>query len=201
MNRLYSGLILAGALGLGLLLGPALRPPADDLVGQATWKDVYNTTEQMTQAVDAVALVTARGTEPGRVAESDSPEGTSVHYVLNHFTVDQVLKGALSAGGALTVEQTAEMHAGDQVVGVDGDGGPYEAGRQYLVFLNRQPDTGLWYVVSYQGRYDVQNDRLVGVVGHDDVVLDLHLAPLGDALARLSGYAAGTTDVVRPSDR
>jgi hypothetical protein len=177
MSRMHSALVLGLALALGLALGPSLRPaPANDIATRASWKDVFESPAALAQGVDAVVLVTAEGTEPGRTAVGDL--GTSpVSFVLNHFRVDEAFKGDVTLGSMITVEQTAEVHADGSRVGIDSDGGPYTAGRQYLLYLQKQPGTDYWYVVSYQGRYNVEAGRLVGVHAHDAVVQAIQFQP------------------------
>lgn len=195
MSRMHSVLFLAGALALGLLVGPYLRSaPKGDLVTRASWKDIYDTPAALTTGVDAVALVTAERTEPGPSYPGDNG-GSPVAYVLNHFTLDQVLKGPLTPGASVTVAQTAELHDDGTVVGIDSDGGPFAAGAQFLVFLNRTPGADTWYVVSYQGRYNIQDGTVKGVHADDPVVNTFHMRPLTEVLNAVAHYSS--LDVVR----
>jgi hypothetical protein len=187
MSRLQTALILAGALALGLVVGPRFAPAsAGDVVTRAVWKDIFDSPAALANGVDAIALVTADSTEPGRVADSDN-DGGPTSFVLNHFTVTDAVKGELAAGDRIIVEQTAERHADGEVVGIDSDGGAYTPGQEYLLYLQRQPGTDYWYVVSYQGRYNIDGGRLVGVHAHDAVVTALQFKPLAEALTAVRG--------------
>lgn len=195
MSRIQTGLILVGALALGLAVDPRFAPASpSDVITRAVWKDIFDTPAALAQGVDAIALVTAESTEPGRLAEGDNDSGPTA-FVLNHFTVNEAVKGDLAAGERITVEQTAETHADGSVVGIDSDGGAYTPGQQYLLFLQRQPGTEYWYVVSYQGRYNIDGGRLVGVHAHDAVVTALQFTPLSEALTTVRGQV--DTGIVR----
>jgi hypothetical protein len=188
MSRLHSLLFLAGALALGLLVGPFFAPaPKTDQVTRSSWKDIYDSPQALLKGVDAVALVHLIGSEPGRIAPGDNG-GSPVAYLLDHFAVDQAVKGTIAPGDSVTVEQTAEQHDDGSVVGIDSDGGPYDLGKQYLVFLKKQPGTDRYYVVSFQGRYNIENERLVGVHADDPVVTKLQSKRLADVMQTLTTW-------------
>ena len=197
MSRIHTLLILAGALALGLAVGPHLAPTAaGDLVTRASWKDIFDTPAALAKGVDAIALVTAGSTEPSRSVAGDY-DSSPVSFVLNHFIVNEALKGGLTPGAQITVEQTAERHGDGALVGIDSDGGPYVGGQQYLVYLQRQAGTGYWYVVSFQGRYNIEAGRLVGVHAHDPVVQAIQFQTVAQALAAVRGHLG--TGVIRGS--
>jgi hypothetical protein len=169
MTALKLAAVMALSLAVGLIAGPRFLPSSStEPVTRAAWKDIYQTPKQLIRGVDAVALVRHVSAEPGRVAVGDSDEDT-LQFILNHFTVVDAVKGDLTVGSDIVVEQTGEMTTEGVLTGIDSDGGDYTPGSEYLVFLKKQPGTGYWYVVSFQGRYNVIGGMLYGVHVHDPV--------------------------------
>lgn len=61
-----------------------------------------------------------------------------------------------------TIERVAGGGADGQRVLFDSDGGAYVEGQRYLLFLKKQPDTEIFYLVNDEGRYAVdEHERLV----------------------------------------
>jgi hypothetical protein len=192
------GLLGALAIVAGLTAGRLVPQGATDLVTRAYWADIYETAPQMVADVDAIVRVRHLDSLPGRTAGADG-EGAPMQFVNNYFTVVQTFKGDLVAGGGLIVEQSAEMLDDGTLTGIDSDGGPYTSGREYLLFLKAQPEAGYYYVVSYQGRYNIVGKNLFGVHGHDPVVLSLANRTVGEAIdqvtAALASSATGAAEL------
>ena len=157
----------------------------------AAWKDRYTEPVAMMRGVDAIVVARMVGTSPGRIAYSDNPEDV-VPFELNHFVVERGMKG-LPAGAAVTVERVGG-DAGGATVYLDADGGPYQQGETYVLFLNRQPETNFYYLVNDEGRFGLDSrNRLVPVSN-------------GEVAQRMSGMdvnglAAGVRDALRPQMR
>jgi hypothetical protein len=152
---------LAVAASLGSIQLFDLNENANAKRFHTAWKDTYAAPGPMVRGVDAVVMARFVGTSPGRVAFSDNPED-AVPFELNHFVVEQGMKGVRS-GAAITVERVGGVANGESIV-LDADGGPYVAGEQYVLFLNKQPESNFYYVVNDQARFSVDREqRLVPV--------------------------------------
>jgi hypothetical protein len=171
-------IIAALALVAGWVAGPRIRgADAPQPLTRAAWKDIYETPDALIDGVDAIVVARHERSALGRTVESDN-ETEALPFVLQTFTVERVLKGALSDGVEIDIEQTGEFVADGRVTGIDSDGGDYVPGDRYLLFLMAQPGTGVYYVVSYQGRYNVVSGNLFGVHAHDPVAEMLSHQPL-----------------------
>lgn len=120
-----------------------------------SWKDVYRDPVDAVQDVDVIVHARLAGTSPGRVAYSSDPSDY-VPFELNHFIVEETLKGELPSGQSLVVERAGGVVNGMKMV-VDADGGDFETGNDYVLFLKAQPDTGYYYQVNDEGRYHVDS--------------------------------------------
>ena len=153
-----AGLAAATVVAPRMLGNPTVTPST------AMWVDHFDTVAELRSGVDTVIVATVLGTRAGRVVEG--PGLTPLAFTLADLRVDRNVAGEPLTG--LTVEQTGGR-PGDTTLYVNGDGGPYLPGVQYLLFLNRQPDTDFFYLVNPQGRFAVQGGRL-RAVAHDDPV-------------------------------
>jgi len=166
---------------VGLLTGALLAAHPSQPTGpraKAAWKMIYPAPGPMVRDVDAIVLARAVDIKPGRTAESDNGED-SLRFELASFDVIRGLKG-VETGERITLERAAE--SGDSVF-LDHDGGSFEAGQRYLLFLKHQEDGGpYFYQVNDQGRFRVANDRLVAVQPGDRVAAQFHQRPVAEGL-------------------
>jgi hypothetical protein len=177
-------------LCLGSLANPVLAAPAGDAPGAAAaptpvvanvrWASHFERPADLVQAVDAIVVAEWRGAREGRIAYL--AEGTGIPFTLNAFSAQQVLKGDIAPGAEITLEQTGGRFD-EFVVSID-DGGPYTQGR-YLLFLDRQEDTGYYLLVNPQGRYKILRDRLLAAKADDAVAERFNGLDLKSALERI----------------
>jgi hypothetical protein len=152
-----------GFLSGGLIAEHHLHRPQQTT--RAAWKEVYKAPSELVRGVDAIALATAVSVQPGRTASSDNGEDV-LRFELVNFDVTRGLKG-VRTGERITLERAAESAGG---VLLDHDGGSFETGQTYLLFLKRQEDGGSYfYQVNDQGRFRVVNGRLIAARPHDKV--------------------------------
>lgn len=144
----------------GVLMGNAFSPAPPS---HAAWKDVFEAPEKLSRGVDSIVVAKAVGVEPGRVAFSDNGED-ALPYQVYEFEVVTGVKGARK-GERVLVER-----AGAPGLVINVDGGPYEIGATYMLFLNKQPDSPYHYQVNHQGRYLISDNTLYGVDPSDRVV-------------------------------
>ena len=132
----------------------------------ASWKEIYQSPQELARGVDAIVLATAADIQPGRVATSENSED-SLAFELVEFRVLRGLKGA-KPGEHITLERAAASRGG---FFLDADGGAFEIGQTYLLFLQRKEDGDpYFYQVNNQGRYRVVKNRLVAGGPQDEVI-------------------------------
>ena len=149
----------------------------------AHWKEHFQGIGQMVAGSDAVALVRADSVAPGRVAYSSNNEDSLAFEVVN-FTVVRGMKGART-GEAVSVERVSSSQDGT-VAYFNFDGGDFEVGGTYLLFLKKQEDGGpYYYQVNDQGRFHEVAGRLVAASPEDPVAGALHGRSTADALRML----------------
>ena len=165
--------ILIVSLAMGVVTALAVghfvtakRQPAH--VIQAQWKNVYRTTGGLVAGADLVVIASHMSAEPGRVV-GEGEDATP--FTNNTFAVESILKG-VHEGTTLMLEQTGGVMANGQVYNID-DGGPYEPGATYMLFLKGRGD-GSYYLINYQARYKLVDGLLEGVDPTDRVVARLH---------------------------
>jgi len=140
---------------------------------------------QMARDVDAVVVATLAGVRPGRTASASSGAG-SLSFELDEFMVEESIKG--SAGGeTLFLERVAALPG---ELFPEHDGGAYDKGRRYLLFLRKQSTTTLFYLVHPEGRYTVGDDGLVTPAAEGAVAQRLSGQPLKDVVALLQAAVA-----------
>ncbi|MGI9067979.1 MAG: hypothetical protein ACR2HX_16455 [Pyrinomonadaceae bacterium] len=138
----------------------------------AVWKEVYKTPDDLVKSVDTIVLAQAIDRQPGRIATSANGEDVLPFEVVT-FRVVNNLKGK-KGDGIIYVERAGGVdYEGNQVY-LDADGGDFEIGNSYLLFLKRQEDGPYYYQVNDQGRYQVEGGRLKGVDKDDDVSVIFH---------------------------
>ncbi|MEJ7862553.1 MAG: hypothetical protein WKF90_13065 [Pyrinomonadaceae bacterium] len=131
----------------------------------AVWKEVYSTPDQMIVGVDAIVLAEAISVVPSRVARSENSED-ELPFELVTFRVSNLIKGAKSEE-LVYVERAGGLDSNGQAINLDLDGGNFEIGKSYLLFLKQQEEGPYFYQVNDQGRYDVVGDKLKAV-GNDE---------------------------------
>lgn len=172
-RKLYWSLTLVLAvlgLSFGTLAGNNLDAHSDvdvQLSTRAVWKELYQTPAQMAARADAVVLARVAGVEPGRVAWSANGED-ALPFQNVELDVVRAFKGA-SPGETISLERAGGTAPDGREVNLDFDGGAFEAGATYLLFLKRQEDGSSFYQVNHQGRYLLAEGRL-WAVDPDDVV-------------------------------
>ncbi|HET9866057.1 MAG TPA: hypothetical protein VFQ06_02100, partial [Nitrospira sp.] len=72
------------------------------------------------------------------------------------------------------VERAGGVDPEGNPVHLNADGGDFELGNSYLLFLKRQEDGPYYYQVNDQGRYQVEGGRLKGVDKDDEVSAKFH---------------------------
>jgi hypothetical protein len=164
--------------GAGILVGNAFGPQAP---ANAAWKEVFEAPSQLARGVDSIVLAKAVGVEPGRVAKSDDGKDFLSHQIYE-FEVVRGMKG-IASGERVFVER-----AGGPGIVLDVDGGNYEMGATYLLFLNQQGDGPYHFQVNHQGRYLVDRGKLYGVDPTDSVSAFFEGRPLSESLSLVRGY-------------
>lgn len=181
-KRLYAAAGFVTAMGIvaGVFAAPLfhVHSPGSEML-RPQWAHNHGSLGAMARDVDAVVLGTVEDTRPGRTVFTADGR-TPLPFTLVDLAVEKVIRG--DAEAFITVEQTGGS-VDDMAVYVDGDGGMYKIGEKVLLFLNRQPDTGLYYLVHPQGRYHVFNNQLQAVAPGSPAGLSLDQRGLRDALA------------------
>ncbi len=156
---------VATALAVGYFL---MAKPQQTRMVQAQWKDVYRTVGGLVAGADLIVIADHFSAQPGRVV-GEGEDATP--FTNNTFVVESILRG-VHEGSTLELEQTGGIMAGGQVLAIS-DGGPYEPGSRYLLFLKSKGD-GTYYLISHQARYRIEGDILEGVDPTDRIVSQLH---------------------------
>jgi hypothetical protein len=186
--------VVAVAMVAGLQLG-GLHDDPERLLTHAAWVEVFDSPGKLALGVDAVVVATAIDVAPGRIAFSENGED-SLPFEVWHFEVAKGISGAYE-GEVVSVERTGGLdHQGHKVY-IDADGGAFELGQQYLLFLRRQEDGPYYYQVNHQGRYRVAGERLQAAAPHDRVAATFHGRPLAEGLAAVKASLASRSDLER----
>ena len=165
--------ILSSVLALGVLTaltsGHFLAPkPAPTRIVRAQWKNIYRTTAGLVAGADLIVIANHMYAEPGRsVGEGED----ATPFTNNAFAINSILKGE-NDGPTLVLEQTGGIMGNGAVLNID-DGGPYEPGATYLLFL-KSTGEGSYYLINHQARYRVTDGVLEGVDPTDEVVARMH---------------------------
>lgn len=161
-RMLILSLALAVGFGTAVVVSKATSGP-QQITARAQWVEVFRTPMGLIAGADLIVVARHVSAQPGRVVGS-------VPYTMNGFQIEETIKG-MHDGPALLVEQTGGR-AGEHIVSID-DGGPFEEGRSYLLFLKSQGN-GVFYQINHQARYEIDGDRMVGVDPTDAVVAAFH---------------------------
>ena len=97
------------------------------------------------------------------------------------FRVVDKIKGK-NSDGIIYVERAGGVDQEGNQVYLDADGGDFEVGNSYLLFLKQQEDGPYYYQVNDQGRYHVEGGRLKGVDKDDEVSMMFHERPVNEGL-------------------
>jgi hypothetical protein len=160
------------------------QPPQQPRVS-AHWKEHFDGIGQMVKASDAVVLARADSVAPGRVAFSSNNEDSLAFEVVN-FTVLRGMKGERT-GETVSVERVSSTQDGT-VAYFNFDGGDFEVGGTYLLFLKKQEDGGpYYYQVNDQGRFHEEGGRLVAASPDDPVAAQLHGRQVSEGLDLVRG--------------
>lgn len=192
-RKLYWSLTLVLAVlgfSFGTLAGNDLAAHSDvdvQLSTRAVWKEVYQTPAQMTARADAVVLARVAGVQAGRVAFSADGED-ALPFQNVELDVVRALKGA-SPGERISLERAGGTAPDGRVVELDFDGGAFEVGATYLLFLKRQEDGPFFYQVNHQGRYLKAEGRLWAVDPEDVVAKSFEGRPVAHALGLVERIA------------
>ena len=172
-RALILSLALVAGVATVLVVGHVGMGQKKVIHARAQWERVYRT--PLGLIADADLIVEARhvSAELGRVV-GDGEDATP--FTNNTFVVDSMLKGEFNEE-YLVVEQTGGALPDQTILDID-DGGPYEPGTSYLLFLKNQGE-GTYYVINHQARYRIDS-ALEGVDPTDDVVAQLHGLRLED---------------------
>jgi hypothetical protein len=170
-------IVLAAGITTGRLVAGHFFPYQQVHRAEAFWKETFSSPQGLSRGVDAVDLATAAEAVPGRTATSENGED-SLSFELVEFDIVRGLKGA-KAGERVTLERAAETESGHFL---EMDGGPFEAGQTYLLFLQRQEGGAYFYQVNHQGRFRVANGRLLAADPDDRVAARFHRRPVAQGL-------------------
>lgn len=140
---------------------------------EAVWKEVFHSPSEMVRSVDSIVLARMIETQPGRVAGSAADE---LPFEVVEFEVLRGFKGA-AAGERVFLER-----AGGSGVSLEFDGGAFEPGAAYLLFLRQQEDGPYFYQVNHQGRFLVVDGRLRASAPHDKVAAFFEGRPVRQGL-------------------
>lgn len=174
-----------GGLTAGTWIGFAVMGPDEDPYLAAVWAETFETPRQMDDSVDAVVVARPVAVHPGRVAVSENGED-ELPFELVELEILRPVKGVAARGETLLLERARFEHEGAPTIVLDGDGGPFEIGERYLLFLKRQPDSMYYYQVNPQGRFRLSQGRLQTAVPEDPVASSLAGKTLVEALALLT---------------
>ena len=138
----------------------------------AFWKEIYKNPDELVKSVDLIVLGQAIDKQPGRVAYSANGED-ALPFEVVAFQVLNSIKGK-NGDGVVYVERAGGVDPEGNPVHLNADGGDFELGNSYLLFLKRQEDGPYYYQVNDQGRYQVEGGRLKGVDADDEVSSKFH---------------------------
>lgn len=183
--RSYTLIIALCALSVSAALGwRHHQQPAGETRTAASWKEHFRGIGEMVKSSDAVVLARADSVAPGRVAYSSNGEDSLAFEVVN-FTVTRGMKGERT-GSTVSVERVSGTQNG-AVAFFNFDGGNFEVGGTYLLFLKRQEDGGpFYYQINDQGRFHVEGGRLVAASPDDAVAAQFHGRPVAEGLSLVS---------------
>ena len=175
--RSRGGALLVVCIGLLLTASCAAEPVQPPPPGRQELYD-FTSLEEMVATSDAVIEGTVLSAEPGRVVGSDSDP---VQFVQLNLKVDELLFGKLPVLGkdqTIMLEESAgSVEGSGDLQGVYGSA----AGDHGIYFLGWKDETPFYYLINSEGRFLVQDGKVVALNKLDEWALDLErLSP--DAL-------------------
>jgi hypothetical protein len=139
----------------------------------ASWKQHFKDAKELVKGSDAVVLARADSVAPGRVAYSSDGEDSLAFEVVN-FTVVDGMKGEKN-GSTVSVERVSSTTPDGNMAYFNFDGGNFEVGGTYLLFLKKQEDGGpFYYQINDQGRFHEEGGQLRAVEPDDPVAALFH---------------------------
>jgi len=163
----FCGLSVSAALGWR-----HHHQPTNEGKTAASWKEHFRGIGEMVKASDAIVLARAESVTPGRIAYSSNGEDSLAFEVVN-FSVTRGMKGERT-GETVSVERVSS-NQGDTVAYFNFDGGNFEVGGTYLLFLKKQEDGGpYYYQINDQGRFHEEGGHLRAVESDDPVAAMFH---------------------------
>lgn len=177
---MYTVLVALCGLSISAIAGWGRHQQPSRELSSAAWKERYQTAEELVKRVDTIVLAEAVSTMPGRVAYSSNGED-ALPFEVVEFRVIDGLKGA-KEGQQVMVERAGGTDNEGRAVHVDIDGGEFEKGGTYLLFLKQQEEGPYYYQVNDQGRYEVSGGRLKAVDPDDPVTAVFQHRPVAEAL-------------------
>jgi hypothetical protein len=182
---IYTLLVALCGLSVSAALGwRHHQQPANETRTAASWKEHFKGIGEMVKASDAIVLARADSVAPGRVAYSSDGEDSLAFEVVN-FTVTRGMKGERT-GSTVSLERVSSTQ-GDTVAYFNFDGGNFEVGGTYLLFLKKQEDGGpYYYQVNDQGRFHEEGGELRAVEPSDPVAAQFHGRAVAEGIAIVS---------------
>lgn len=177
----YTLIIALCGLSVSAALGWRQHQQPQPQLTSASWKEKFKEAKGLVKSVDAVVLARAVSTAPGRIAYSSDGEDALPFEVVS-FEVVRGLKGAKS-GEQVQVERAGGTAPDGTVSYFNIDGGDFEVGNTYLLFLKRQEGGEYFYQVNDQGRFHVAGGRLQAVDANDVVAAQFHGRTVEEGLA------------------
>jgi hypothetical protein len=178
-----------GGFSASALVGAKLQAPHQHHRASATWKEVYPSIAELVDRVDAIVVAMAVATSPGRLAYSDDGQD-SLPFEEVEFSVVQGLKG-LATGERFILERVGGIDAQGDSIQVDMDGGPFQRGDTYLLFLKRQEEGPYYLQVNDQGRFHVVRGRMRAVNPQDAVAAAFHGRSVEEGITLMRERAEG----------
>ncbi|MBA2514324.1 MAG: hypothetical protein H0V26_08350 [Solirubrobacterales bacterium] len=175
----YTLIVALGGLSVSAALGwRRHQQPAGQARTAASWKHHFKDAKELVKGSDAVVIARADSVAPGRVAHSEGGDDSLAFEVVN-FTVVDGLKGAKD-GSTVSIERVSGTQAG-AVAYFNFDGGNFEVGGTYLLFLKQQEDGGpYYYQINDQGRFHEEGGQLRAVDPGDPVAALFHGRPVAE---------------------
>jgi hypothetical protein len=155
---------LALVLGIATALtaGYFGDPKPQTVQARVQWAEVYHTPGGLVAGADLIVVARHVTARPGRVVGATP-------FTYNGFEIERLIKGA-HAGKDLIIEQTGGRMPDGVLLSIE-DGGAFQPGRSYLLFLKAQAGNGVYYQINHQARYEIGSDGLLRGVDPEDRVV------------------------------
>ena len=184
LTMVIAALGAAGSATVGWHLHTMKASPVK--FSHAAWKVKFDAPSDLPRGADVVVLGTAVSSRPGRIAFSENGED-SLPFEEVTFQVVRGMKG-IRSGESVVVERAGGIDYEGQNVLLDADGGLFEIGSTYLLFLKKQEEGNFYYQVNDQGRYKVETGRLVAVSPEDPVAGFFHGKSLTEGMGLIDEF-------------